>query len=277
MTKREPISKMTPKADEDEASMRLATQIAPRIDELIVRQQTPDNVVISGSPLDADDKHAAPYQVSHAAWHLISHAIDNLQAIRMLTVRGADPKYEVFTLPYALYPLIRCAFENASQALWLIGPTNRNERITRRFRLWITDGDNVDTFAGLAGIDLPVKAKTERIEKIQPLAESRGLDMTECVKSAGNAGFIRGAATLMGGEPKKAEALWRSLSGLSHGDFWASNATTDRDEVAVSEDGRTVTLQTTSSITNITNLTAVAVSATEAAVRCYDRGRTKHT
>jgi hypothetical protein len=207
---------------------------------------------------------------------VISHAIDNLRAIRILTVKGAYPTYEVFTLPYALYPLIRCAFENASQALWLIGPPNRNERITRRFRLWVTDGDNVDTFAGLAGIDQPAKAKAERIEKIKPLVEARGLDMSECVKFTGNAGFVRGAATLMGGEPKKAEAVWRSLSGLSHGDFWASNAATDKDEVAISEDGQTVTLETTSSITNVVNLTAVAVSATEAAVRCYDRGRTKH-
>jgi hypothetical protein len=55
MTGREPISKMTPKANEDEASMRLATQIAPRIDELIKRMQTLDHVVMPGSSLDADD------------------------------------------------------------------------------------------------------------------------------------------------------------------------------------------------------------------------------
>jgi hypothetical protein len=276
MTKREPISTMTAKADEDEASLRMVTKIAPRIDALIERQRTPDTVIQPGSPLDADDRHAKPYQVSHAAWHGISHAIDNLQAIRMVTVKGTHPKYEVFTLPYALYPLIRCAFENSSRALWLIGPANRSERITRRFRLWITDGDNVDKFSDLIGIKQDPKVRDQHIAQVESLAAARGLDIAACSKFAGTAEFVRSAAEAVGGEPDKAVALWRSLSGLSHGDFWASNVTTDKDQVAISEDGMTVTLQTTSSITNIANLTSVAVSTTEAALRVYDRGRTKH-
>jgi hypothetical protein len=273
---RDRITRTTSKADEDEASLRMVTKIAPRIDALIKRQGTPDHVIQPGSPLDADDRQAKPYQLSHAGWHVISHAIDNLQAIRMLTIKGTHPKFEVFTLPYALYPLIRCAFENASQAIWLLGPANRDERLTRRFRLWVSDGTNVDNFSDLVGIEQDPKVRTQRIDQIKPLADARGLDLAACSKFTGNAEFIRSAADMFGGEPMKAEALWRSLSGLSHGDYWASNATTDKDEVAVSEDGKSVTLQTTSSITNIANLTSVAVSTTEAALRVYDRGRVKH-
>lgn len=272
----QPISVQTSHAEESAASERMVLNIAPRIQALASRQHS-DVSVQPGSALNRDDRDAAPYQVSHSAWMALSQAIDCLQALRLLTVRQKEEnKLEVFTLPYSLYPLIRGAFENASRALWLIGPASRNERITRRLRLWITDGVNHDRYMELTGRTPEVTERARRLAEIAPLAVNRGLDLNACAKSVGNAALITGAAAAIGSNQRQAEALWRTLSGLSHGDQWATNAATDKDEVFVNPEDNSVTLAVTSSIKNIANLTTIAVATCEHAMTFYDIRRTRH-
>ena len=42
------------------------------------------------SPLREDDDRAHPYELSHAAWHSLSHAVDHLSCLRAL-LRDAKP------------------------------------------------------------------------------------------------------------------------------------------------------------------------------------------
>ena len=70
------------------------------------------------------------------------------------------------------------------------------------------------------------------------------------------------------------EIWWRTLSGLTHGDQWASMIMTDRQQVAVSDDG-VVTFSATSSLTNIASLTSIASRLAIAAVQLYDQHRLK--
>ena len=269
MTEPNPLHRVASAEDEKAASRRLTTVLAPRIDALTERHHT-RRPVAPGSPLYGDDLAAEPYHLSHAAWHPISHAIDNLHALRSLTVRGDLPNLTVHIHPYSAYPLIRAAYENASQAVWLLGDPNRNVRLTRRFRLLLTDDGNSDKVAELTGSG-PGTARAARLAKVQPIAQRRGLE--NWAKFVGFGEMVGGAAKVVGRGPDGAKAIWHVLSGLTHGDMWASLATTDRDEIEVSEDGNMVTFRTTSSITNVTNvanLTDIAVTATEHAVRLYD-------
>jgi hypothetical protein len=127
-------------------------------------------------------------------------------------------------------------------------------------------GSNGDKVADLTGSG-PGTTRTTRLEALRPIAEERGL--LKWGKGVGFAEMVRGAAEAVGGAPDSAEANWRTLSGLTRGDVWASLATTDRDEGEVDEDGM-VTVRTSSSTTSVANFTAITVNTTEHAVRLYD-------
>lgn len=268
MTVNPPSDHLADPDDEQEASHRFALTLAPRIGALIERQESSERTPDDRSSLAADDRYTKPFQSSHAVWLALTHAVDNLHALRTLTVRGDLPNLVVHTHPYAAYPLIRAAYENASQAMWLLTPANRNDRLTRRFRLLLTDGKHRDQMGGLTG--LSTTAHAERLARIDPVIVARKLDRVECLRTVGNRAFVRGAATATGGDPDYAEAVWSALSGLSHGDMWASMSSTDREVVAVSDDG-TATARITSSIRNVERLTSVALNGTEAALRVYDK------
>jgi hypothetical protein len=86
-----------------------------------------------GSPLKADNNRTAPYQLGHAAWHAISHAVDHLHCLHALITDA-----QLLNM-YAPYTLVRAALENASAAVWLLAPASRSDRITRRLRLAALD------------------------------------------------------------------------------------------------------------------------------------------
>ncbi len=145
-------SKLSPKEAEDEGSRLLAVELAPRIDTLRAHVGTAEAAdVTPGSPLAGDNRASRPFQLSHAAWYGTVHAVDNLQALRALTVRGEAPSLQVMTYPYAAYPMLRAAIENAAVALWLLAPSNRDVRLTRRFRLLLQDARKGDVAAALLG------------------------------------------------------------------------------------------------------------------------------
>lgn len=267
-------SRQSPKEAEDEGSRLLAVDLAPRIDALQASVGTAAAAdVAAGSPLAGDDRASRPFQLSHAAWHSIVHAVDNLQALRALSVRGEAPKLQVMTYPYAAYPLLRAAIENASAAVWFLAPPSRDARLVRRFRHLLQDSRMGDEAAALLGHEATTYDK--RLSRVTALIEDRpGMLLSACKKGVGYRFIVREAAEGQGTEPDTAEVVWRLLSGLTHGDTWAGLTATDRDEVAVSEDGTVVTFQTTSSLANIANMTGYATALAESALRFYDLRRT---
>lgn len=267
-------SKLSPKEAEDEGSRLLAVELAPRIDTLRAHVGTAEAAdVTPGSPLAGDNRASRPFQLSHAAWYGTVHAVDNLQALRALTVRGEAPSLQVMTYPYAAYPMLRAAIENAAVALWLLAPSNRDVRLTRRFRLLLQDARKGDVAAALLGHEAGTYDK--RLTRLEEVIMGRpGVTLSACKAGAGYRLIVREAAEGTGANADTAEVIWRLLSGLTHGDTWAGLTATDRDEVAVSEDGTVVTFQATSSLANIANMTGYAVALVESALRAYNVRRT---
>jgi hypothetical protein len=257
---------------EQAASEILATVIAPRIDALTERQHDPDFHVAPGSAMDRDDHLLRPYQLSHVAWSGISHALDNLRAFRVLTVLGDAPNLHVQTYPFAAYPLLRAALENAAQVLWLVGPKSRDERLTHRIRLLLADGSSADKIAQLTGHG-PGHARRLRQEKLRDLIESRPLDHGCVNEAVRNVEVVQSAAKFVGLTCAQTELTWRLLSGLTHADQWASEVAHDREEVGVSADGRSVTFRATSPISGVTERTDQVVSIVEASLREFDARR----
>lgn len=207
---------------EDEASVRLATLTGPRIDELSRWMAETSHAVPERSHLSGDDKFTAPYQGSQAAALALNHAVDNLAALKTLTIRPIDENYEVVLRPYAANPLFRAAFENACIAVWLLGPDERSVRVGRRFRLLLSDGDSQDAVAKITGYRSPDEF-AKRWAHIQSAMAKLGIAIpAKERRRVGMASVVRAAATHLGRDPKVWDAVWHALSGSSHGDLWAS-------------------------------------------------------
>ena len=262
-------------ASEQAAANFMVTVLAPRIDGLLVRWEgdgTDDHSALPGSPLTGDDRWTRPNHVSHAAWLSIGHALDNLGAIRSLMVVKTGDEVQVVTRPYAVYPLIRAAMENACAALWLLGPLDRPGRVTRRTRMVVTDADNRDQAMRKADPSTsPILDKQKA--RARQLAEKHGLDPVECVRPVRYREIVRGAHGVIGLDPGNGEAIWRLLSGLTHGDSWASHTVTDRDEVKLTDDEDVFTIRATSSVTNVVNFVGIATSLTSKALSLFDDRR----
>jgi hypothetical protein len=94
----------------------------------------------AGSALAGDDAKTDPYQVSHAAWHALTVAVDHLHCLRNSLVAdsdGDDLSMRIHTQPttHGQSSLVRGAIENGARAVWLLGPTTRLIRVKRRLAL----------------------------------------------------------------------------------------------------------------------------------------------
>jgi hypothetical protein len=152
-------------------------------------------------------------------------------------------------------------------------PESRDERVRRRFRLWITDGAHQDEVVKLMGHPNPKsKSKSKRRADVKPLAAAQGISMGSLDKWVKYEEVVRSAGSAIGQSEDTMELFWRTLSGLTHGDQWASMVMTDREQVAISDDG-VVTFSTTASLTNIASLTSITSALALTAVQLYDRQR----
>ena len=123
----------------------------------------------SGSPLRADDDRLHPYELSHAAWHSLIHAVDHLNCLQTV-LRDAGLIHM-----FAPYSLVRSALENACAAVWMLHPPSRPERVARRLRFAAEDirnGENVKELIGETG----PRSKQERMDQVHDVAKRAGVN-----------------------------------------------------------------------------------------------------
>jgi hypothetical protein len=121
------------------------------------------------SPLRGDDDRAHPYELSHAAWHSLSHAVDHLSCLRAL-LRDAKVVHM-----YAPFSLVRAALENACAAVWMLQPPRRADRLARRLRFAVTDIRNGEQVKQVIGQPGP-RSERERMEEMRAIAGRAGVD-----------------------------------------------------------------------------------------------------
>ena len=110
--------------------------------------------------------------------------------------------------------------ENALAALWVLVPTNRDTRMTRRFRLVLEDARHGDAAAPLVAL-VPIGYDGRLARLKEMLADRPHITIAECRRGVVYSTIVREAAEESGHDPKATEAVWRLLSGLTHGDAWA--------------------------------------------------------
>jgi hypothetical protein len=122
--------------------------------------------------------------------------------------------------------IARATIENAATVVYVLGPINRNERLTRqigyRSRTVVTSTKVSESLA--SGRPSEVE---RRIANLATTFAARGLDPDQIKKPIGYGTILGDAAEFSDKTPGQAKAMWRMLSGLTHGEQWAGLAITD--------------------------------------------------
>jgi hypothetical protein len=240
----------------EQAAGRRMIDLARQIDAWHAGMEVAQTAPPPGSPLAADDRVCAPFHVSHAVWMALSHAVDNLHAFRTLTLTGGPNDFRLSTRPYGAYPNLRATVENASVALWLLGPASRNERVLRRLRWALDNARNRDRLA----TDMPSVARTyaDTEASVNTVATSRGIALSACKAPPRFNEIVRDAGPLAHFEPSGAVAIWRVLSGMTHGDVWATFSVAEKERLFQMSDG-VQALHLTTSVDVVVTLCEVGV------------------
>jgi hypothetical protein len=216
-----------------------------------------------GSTMQGDDNQAQPYHLSHAAWHLLSNAVDHLGCLRALV---GDAK--VIHM-YAPFSLVRGALESACGAVWLLQPPQRNERLGRRFRLAIADIRNGEQARKLTGRPGPRTAQ-ERIDQIYAIARRAGIEDRELKAGAGFSGIIK-TVDQSGPANGVIEASWRLCSGFAHGDWWTTLSGSRRTLITRVAGEDVGTLKIEANLGLLMQVTALAIRQTGYGWQLYDQ------
>jgi hypothetical protein len=120
-----------------------------------------------GSSLYGDDARTRPYELSHGAWHALSHAVDHLNCLHVL-LKDAQVIHM-----FAPFSLVRAALENASAAVWMLQPPSRTSRVCRRFRFAVANIRNGDAAKQLAGLE-GGRRRDVLIDEVRELARRPG-------------------------------------------------------------------------------------------------------
>ncbi len=114
-------------SEHEELGRRSLSLSFRRYESLAARSEAQS--VRPGSSL-AGDRAATPYSsVPDQVRASVGVALDHLHAFKLIVVDGEA------ALPFAMYTLVRSAYEAAGTALWLLHPASRDERVLRSLKL----------------------------------------------------------------------------------------------------------------------------------------------
>jgi hypothetical protein len=271
--------------DAELRELRLLLQMLDSIDSWITDAGTDGMAgewrVRDGSPLSTDDRRAHPYQVSNRAWMAIVVAVDFLHCLRRSLAQQVHVgSRSVLLHPYAQMGLLRGAVENASCAVWLLGPANRLERVSNRLALEWYELRPGYALRQLAESQVPRTKEKREQQLIELLLAARSPQDLSAVAQADEAAvsaarkalkdlsyvkIVQGAGALTPALGSTvSEATWRMCSAFAHGDTTATLGLLSTDSTSESRPGIT-TLQISSNVRLMRHATRVACRLTDQA------------
>lgn len=212
------------------------------------------------SSLCGDDRRTGPYPLSHAVTRNLLVAIDHVHSLRAsLFLANSLHTYAPFTL-------IRGSLEGSVNALWLLKPEQRNERITRHILACRADDRDQNTMADC--IDEP--PATPRDDWIEKLIGECDLDRHRVrgdIPSFGSIAKTVDKETWSDGD-NLSELGWRMCSGMAHGREWSTLDVLHRQLLKEHDDG-VADVRLTAGMTDVSVLTQLAYTMLTEAVRLY--------
>ncbi|WP_210481099.1 hypothetical protein [Naasia sp. SYSU D00948] len=198
-----------------------------------------------GSRLHQDDELTHPFQNSHLVSLCLGMSIDALRTLRAVVT--AEEGH--LTLPqYGHYPLIRQSLEASSQAIWLMAPEDRRERVLRnltaRASELLHDKALIETYTDISRARNKAErsrmasgqrafSKQRRIKDkyTRAIAGPLGIDRDEYTKRLHYGDIVEEAGTHIGLQGHLSRGLWQLVSGLTHPSASRALATGSIEEV----------------------------------------------
>lgn len=204
-------------SDEDRELINKIFEIL-RMAEQWAGQESPP--VQPGSSLATDNARTDPHQISHTVIYSIGIAVDHLHSMRMALTGKGDGQVGLHT--YAPFTMTRGALENASAAIWMLAPGNRQERIRRR--LWYELASIKQAEGLLNEAHLPQKEGIQRRrDRVLGLADAARIDRARLKGKPTYQDYLEEAGRftdLVDGENNLVYIMWKLCSAVAHGDTW---------------------------------------------------------
>lgn len=180
-----------------------------------------------GSDLAADDRRIHPYEVSHAAWQAFLAAVSHLGCLRDSLFEWDGPgNVTVRIHTHGQFSLVRGVLENASRGIWLLEPSDGDERVLRRLRLEWAEAAAQAEVREIVG--QPGRPRADRFAELSALVPA-GIHPAAIRKKQGYASIVEAAGALLPTGSAVHVLIWRTCSGLAHGDVRATVGYTARD------------------------------------------------
>lgn len=224
------------RVEDDLSYQRAGRALGEAFDRLPAWEERIESLTVQAeSSLAADDAATAYDPLSTQIRGQLAHALDHLMTLEAL-IRQAE------VLPaMAAFTLLRSSLESVGVALWMLGPSSRDERVLRTLR---TDYEAlVDVYGVKEEItgnstviqrlpaDHTTKLRLEELRDGRPALVGRALhvmpSITKRLREADQYVASRGAIQLV--------ALWRTLSGVAHGRRHVLANLLDREVIGVDE------------------------------------------
>ena len=254
--------------DDLQALLRLLERLGP-LEELT---SNPSNAwrVQAGSALAGDDAKTSPYQLSHAAWHALTVAVDHLHCLRnSLVGELRDDHLSIRIHTHAQSSLVRGAIENGARAVWLLGPAARLTRVKRRLSLEAMGVRHSYRLREL--VKAPAsRTQDQREKQLRDLAAAAGIPGSEvkgALRSPQYSDIVReaGSLTVLGADI--ADVIWSGCSSIAHGDLSGTLGMLDKEIIA--RDRGVAYARVTGSIGGLYWTTAGAVRVIEHGFNLY--------
>lgn len=240
-------------------------------------------VIEDRSSLKLDERYLDKWRAGTLHASALGTAADALNTTQMILEPVANGTGR---LPMTgLYPVLRAAIESAALAIYLLEPSDRDERLRRSFQIAAEDAKYQGTFftnTGKVGNTTyaDAKAKIRELIATRPSIEASQPFVFKDVKYSV---LVENADAVMTADPALASsrtttliAWWQLLSGLSHGKSWSLLAILERSAAIEDPDNQTAHVRMTSSAAGIALILHVAVEALETALRLFGQ-RSKAT
>jgi hypothetical protein len=189
------------------------------------------------SDLAEDDRGAHPYGVSHAAWAAITATVSHLGCLRdSLFVQKGPGAFEVRLHTHGQFTLVRGALDNASRAVWLLEPDDREVRLRRRLQQDWAEVRNLEKVREEIGTP-PAKTMDDRFAELCVLAQRASIDPNVIKKTPDYTTIVRAAGRHVASGPNRTVVIWKACSSLAHGEIRGQLAYLTRDVFAESSPG----------------------------------------
>ncbi|MGV0736069.1 hypothetical protein ABQF35_07495 [Mycobacterium syngnathidarum] len=186
-----------------------------------------------GSSLAGDDRASHPFEVSQAIRHMVNATVDQLHGVKVAVHDARQQHLAVSST------LARSALENTATALWVLGPSRRDDRVERVLRWHSRNYHDLENFLRNSERDTAdVGTRTSAaLEKIRAVADGRGIDSATATSGYAVTTPIKGAADFT---DLAVFTDWQIASGFAHARPWAHHGFLQREEVRTLESGHSV-------------------------------------